>query len=160
MESPNHPICPRQHARWNCQADLLGGFQIDDKLKLSRLLHWKIGWLGALQYFIHIHGYTTIRVNWVRSVRHKTANLDGLTASIHRRKAILNREVHDFCSVSIGDSISLHVKRAGMLSLNCCQRRSKIIECVNFERLKCDSQRPGSGFHLFQPGYVACVSRI
>ena len=32
--SSNHPVRPRQHVRRNRQADLLGGFQIDDELEL------------------------------------------------------------------------------------------------------------------------------
>ena len=34
----NDFIRPRQHVRRNRQADLLGGFEIDDELKLLRLL--------------------------------------------------------------------------------------------------------------------------
>jgi hypothetical protein len=34
----DHPIGPRQHVRRNRQADLFGRFQIDDQLKLFRLL--------------------------------------------------------------------------------------------------------------------------
>src|SRR5262249_37110383 len=40
-----HPVRSRQHIRRNRDADLLGGFQVDDQLKLGWLLHWKIGWL-------------------------------------------------------------------------------------------------------------------
>ena len=36
--SLDHLIRSRQHVRRNRQADLLGGFQIDDELKLRRLL--------------------------------------------------------------------------------------------------------------------------
>jgi hypothetical protein len=35
----NHLIRSRQHVRRNCEADLLGGFKIDDELKFGRLLH-------------------------------------------------------------------------------------------------------------------------
>jgi hypothetical protein len=37
--SLNHFIRSHQHVGWNRQADLLGCLQIDDKLKLCRLLH-------------------------------------------------------------------------------------------------------------------------
>ena len=43
----DHLIRPRQHVRWNRQADLLGRFQIDDELELRRLLHREIGGLGT-----------------------------------------------------------------------------------------------------------------
>src|SRR5262249_62018864 len=44
----NHPIRPCQHIRRNRQADLLGGFQIDDELELLRLLHPEIGGASRL----------------------------------------------------------------------------------------------------------------
>jgi hypothetical protein len=46
-KSPNHPIRPRQHIRRNREADLLGGFEIDDELKLRRPFHRQLGGLGA-----------------------------------------------------------------------------------------------------------------
>ena len=42
----------RQHLRRNRQADLLGGFQIDDQLELRRLLDGQIGGLGAFQNLV------------------------------------------------------------------------------------------------------------
>jgi hypothetical protein len=41
----NHLIRPCQHVRRYRQADLFGGFQIDDQLELFRLLHRQISWL-------------------------------------------------------------------------------------------------------------------
>ena len=35
---PDHPIRSRQHIRRNNQADLLGGFQVDDQLEIVWLL--------------------------------------------------------------------------------------------------------------------------
>ena len=52
--STNHFVRPHQHVRRNRQADLLGGFQIDDELELRRLLHRKISGLGAFEDFVHI----------------------------------------------------------------------------------------------------------
>src|SRR5262245_60038358 len=37
--SLDHLISPHQHIRRNREADLLGGFEIDDELELLRLLH-------------------------------------------------------------------------------------------------------------------------
>ena len=48
----NDFIRPRQHVRRNRQADLLGGFEIDDELELRRLLDGKIGGLGAFQNLV------------------------------------------------------------------------------------------------------------
>ena len=43
------PVRPHQHIRRDRQADLLGGFQIDDEFKLRRLFYWEVGWLGAFE---------------------------------------------------------------------------------------------------------------
>jgi hypothetical protein len=39
LKLPNYPICSGQDVGWNGHTDLLGGFQIDDKLKLGGLLN-------------------------------------------------------------------------------------------------------------------------
>jgi hypothetical protein len=39
---------PRQHIRWNREADLVGGFQIDHQLKLGRLFDRKISGVDPL----------------------------------------------------------------------------------------------------------------
>src|SRR5262249_8015950 len=49
----DHPIRPRQHVGWDREADLLGGFQIDDKLKLRRSLNRQVTGLGTFKYFVH-----------------------------------------------------------------------------------------------------------
>ena len=41
----------RQHIRRYCDTDLFSGFQIDDELKLRRLLDGNIGGLRAFQEF-------------------------------------------------------------------------------------------------------------
>src|SRR5262244_3099439 len=51
---PDHPVRPRQHIRRNRQADLFCRLQIDDELKLCRLLDRQVGRLRAFQYFIYI----------------------------------------------------------------------------------------------------------
>jgi hypothetical protein len=43
----DHPIRSRQYIRRNRQADLLGGFKINDQLELLRLLHGEVGGFSA-----------------------------------------------------------------------------------------------------------------
>jgi hypothetical protein len=45
--SLDHFVRPRQHVRRNRHADLLRCLEIDDELEILRLLHGKIGRLGA-----------------------------------------------------------------------------------------------------------------
>jgi len=46
LKSLNDFVRPHQRIRRNRQADLVGGFQINDQLKLYRLLNKKISGLG------------------------------------------------------------------------------------------------------------------
>src|ERR1044071_7894703 len=50
--SLDHSIRSRQHVWWNRKADLLGGFQIDHQLELSRLFHWQVGRFRAPKDFV------------------------------------------------------------------------------------------------------------
>jgi len=43
----DHSVRPRQHSRRNHEADLFRRFQIDDQLKLLRLLYREVSRFGA-----------------------------------------------------------------------------------------------------------------
>ena len=67
--SLDHFVRSRQHVRRNRQADLLGGFEIDDELELRRLLHGQVGGLGAFQNLVHVSGGAPVQVGDVRRRR-------------------------------------------------------------------------------------------
>jgi hypothetical protein len=75
LVSLDHSICPRQHVRRNRQIDLLGGFEIDDQLKLGWLLDGKIRWLGSLEDLIHVGGNAPVAVREVRPVVHEPTGI-------------------------------------------------------------------------------------
>src|SRR6185503_21104514 len=68
LQSLNHLVRPRQHVRRNRETDLLGGFEIDEQLEFSRLLHRKIGGFGALKDFIDVSGGAPMHVQKVRRI--------------------------------------------------------------------------------------------
>jgi len=49
----DHFVRSRQHIRRDRETDLLRGLEIDDELKLRRLLHGQIGWLGTFQNLVN-----------------------------------------------------------------------------------------------------------
>ena len=56
--SPDYSVRSREHIGWNREADLLGGFEINDEFKLSWLLDGKVGGLCTFEDFIHVTGGT------------------------------------------------------------------------------------------------------
>src|SRR5215813_7857722 len=50
----DHFVCSCQDVRQDRQADLLGRFEIDNKLELLRLLHRQIGGLRPLENLVHV----------------------------------------------------------------------------------------------------------
>ena len=60
------------------QADLFGGFQVDDKLKLFRLLNRKICGLGTLENLINVSRSPAEQVTRICRVGHSEAGADRL----------------------------------------------------------------------------------
>jgi hypothetical protein len=78
-------VRPVQHRLWNCEADLLGGFQIDDELKLLRLLHGEIRWLRALQNLVHVNSGAPVQVEQVHAIGHEPAGFHIHSIAVYDR---------------------------------------------------------------------------
>src|SRR6266404_867078 len=104
----NHLIRSRQHIRRDRQTDLFGRFQIDDELELLRLLHCKIGGLGAFQDLIHISGSAPEQIVNTRPVSHETPVFHKFWPGVCRRKPALYRQLYNLYSMSIEDDASQH----------------------------------------------------
>src|SRR5215467_8478407 len=89
QNSPDHLIHPRQHSRRNRQADLLGGFEIDDEFKLSRPLDRKIRRLCTFKDFVNENCSTTVRIGNVHPVGHEAAGVRPLPLRVHRWQSAL-----------------------------------------------------------------------
>src|SRR5207247_9460969 len=79
-------IRSRQDVLWNRESDLLGGFEINDKLKLRRLFHWQIGGLGAFEDLINVSGSAVDHIKEVRAVGHEPTCVYQHPIWIHRRE--------------------------------------------------------------------------
>src|SRR5262244_1832060 len=58
----DHLIRSYEHIRWNRQADLLRGLQVNNKLKLHRQLDGKVSGLGAFENSVDIVRESPVRV--------------------------------------------------------------------------------------------------
>jgi hypothetical protein len=70
----NNFIRSCQDIRWNREADLLCGFEIDDKFEFCRLLDWEFGGLGTFEDLIDIDGGAPVQVGQVYTVGHEPSN--------------------------------------------------------------------------------------
>src|SRR4029453_1847016 len=52
----DHLVCLEEEGRGNGEPESLGGLQVDDQLKLHRLLYGQVGGLGAFEDLFHIGG--------------------------------------------------------------------------------------------------------
>jgi hypothetical protein len=69
-------VGPSQDVRWNRQADLLGCFEIDNELELSRPFNGKISGLGAFKDFVDVDGGALENFVSVSIIRCEAANFD------------------------------------------------------------------------------------
>src|SRR5215471_4469819 len=91
----DHLIRLRHHIRWDREADLLSCLQIDDELKLRRLLHGQITWVCPFENFANVSGGASVQVRYIRAIRHEAARLWPFSVSIHGGKAILRGKIHN-----------------------------------------------------------------
>jgi hypothetical protein len=59
--SLDHPVRSRQHVGRYREADLLGSLEIDQQLKLRRLLDWKVSGFCTIQDFVHVNGGAAVQ---------------------------------------------------------------------------------------------------
>ena len=83
--SPDHSVRSRQHIWRDRQADLLGGFEIDDELKLLRLLDGKVSGLGAFEDLVHVSCRAPVQVRGIRPVVHEAAVIHPCCVRVYGR---------------------------------------------------------------------------
>ena len=108
----NDFIRPHQHVRRNRQADLLRGFEIDDELKLFRLLYGKIGGFGALKDLVHKNGGASVGFDPVCSVGHEATKFHKIFPTSYRRQAIFYRLAYDLFLITSDQPPSCHEESA------------------------------------------------
>src|SRR5215471_5270207 len=91
-------ICSRQHIRRDRQANLFGGFEIDDQLKLGRLLDRDVGGFAALQNLIDLGSSPPPQVLTVRAVRHETTGINKTTTKIDCRQLVPSGKINNLLS--------------------------------------------------------------
>ncbi len=95
--SLDHFIRPKEHFRWNRDAELLGRLEIYHQLKLRWLLYWKVTGLRALEDLVYVSGYSAGQMLTIRAVGHEPTCLHKSTPRVYRRQPSLGSELTDPC---------------------------------------------------------------
>src|SRR5512147_2328157 len=77
--SLDHSVRSRQNIRWDRQTNLIRRLEINDQLKLHRLLDREIGRLGALENFIDVAGGAPEQIGEASPIRNEATNFHGLS---------------------------------------------------------------------------------
>jgi len=64
----DYAVRPRQHVRRNCEAALLGCFEVDSQFEFCRCFNRQIARLRALENLVHVSGSATVANVEVRAV--------------------------------------------------------------------------------------------
>src|SRR5947207_6051287 len=119
----DHLIRPKKNRLRNRQADLLGGFQIDDQLEFCWLLHRQITRLPAFEDLVNVSGSATIQIGNACRVGHEPPGDDKFLLSIHPWQPVFCCQLDDSCLMSVE-------KPAAISDESVCTALSDGWECV------------------------------
>src|SRR5262249_18802186 len=95
----NNPIRPQQQRLGDRQAESLRRLEVDDEIKLRRLLDGEIGGIRSFENFIDVSRGAAEQVSKARAVCEKTSGFRPLCREIYRRQAVLYCKVDNFFSL-------------------------------------------------------------
>src|SRR5262245_25481949 len=104
----DHPVCTPEHSLWNREANLLGGFEIDNQFERGRLLDGEICGLRTLKYFVYVGCCPSAQVDEARAVGHESSVFDKQVVVVYRRKPALQRQLYNLGSMRGEDRAIQH----------------------------------------------------
>ena len=94
--SLDHLVRDGKHARWNSEAERLGGLHVDDQLEFGWLQYRQIGRLLTLENPAGEDAYLAVRIRPSGAIANQTASRDGLAPFVDRRNRIVFCQGDDF----------------------------------------------------------------
>src|SRR5713101_2339795 len=99
----DHLVGNGEHARWNGEAERLGGLEVDNEFEFGRLHDRHIGGLFAFDNSAGIKADLAINVPQLRTIAHQAAGGSEFTPFVHRRNGFARHESYDLIAV-IGEN--------------------------------------------------------
>src|SRR4051812_7807790 len=91
----DHVVGAQQHSSRDVEADCFGNLEVDNQIKLSRLLNRQVRWLRALGQLVNIISDTAKHYGHVRSVRQYAASVYKLAEPRNSRHSLLRGKFAD-----------------------------------------------------------------
>lgn len=110
-EGPDSPIQPN-HRCEGSDADRPGCLEVDDQVKVNRLLHGKVSRFGTLDDLVDEARRLPKHVDYIRSVHHESPGFDELGKREHAGQTLLIGIAHDIACPNDGHGI----RRRGIAS--------------------------------------------
>ena len=92
------------------EAERLGGGQVDDQIKLGRLLDRQVARLCSAQNIVDVIGSTSEQVRKIRSIGHQTSRIDVLARAIDRRQPGAHSQNVDTNPVGNDERVANNIK--------------------------------------------------
>ena len=123
-------------------------FRLMMKSNSGRLLHRQVSRFGPLQDLTDERRGTPIACGERGSVGHQAALLRPLPLPVHRRQAVLGRELDDPGSIGLEKRAAQHEQRLGVLSDGGVEGRIEVVRAPHRQDLKLDAQGPRGSLRL------------
>jgi hypothetical protein len=143
----DHVVGKREQFVRNCEAQCLGGREIEDELEFGRPLNRDIAGLRPVQNLVDQVGGAPEQIREVWSVGHETPGLDIIPAIEDRRQSRGVRKRDDARAVGVNESIP-HDVNCIRLGLERIERESNILRAPDFKWRDFKAERPGFGLNL------------
>src|SRR5262249_28650194 len=126
----DHSICSSQNIGWYCQADLLGGFKVNNEFELLRLFDGKFGRLRPFKDLVHIASGPAYHVRIAWRVVLQAASVHELASALNCWQAVLFCETYHPLSRSIDKGARVCHESLGAFPFRCFKCGLKIVEAL------------------------------
>jgi hypothetical protein len=126
----DHLIGPRKQGRRQVEAKRFCGGQVDDQLKMCRLLNWKVGWFFTLDDAGAVLTGGVVHLDCVGAIRDQGAILGNGRKAINGSAPSAGCALENPLAVTMGEWPRLNNYDCCAIRFHCCQLRLQIIYVV------------------------------